>query len=228
MIAPPTFSHPDPMAHRSSAGFPNPPTIVALGPFDDAAHAEQLAAAFTSVRRRCHAQLILLGTGAQRPTVVCRTFAQGVRNGVHVVDHCSNDRWPHLVAAADVVVPSAAAARESLLDALATGRPVVAPINPTTVRLLVLARAGLVYPPGDVRGMARALLRLLTTPKLRHEMGCRASEVARRQQLRQVRLQESGDTVGEHDTDAQPPADNTGHLFWLNRAHEREHTQRIA
>ena len=39
---------------------PSSPT----GPFNDLSHAEQLADAFTAVRRRCTAQLVLLGTAA--------------------------------------------------------------------------------------------------------------------------------------------------------------------
>jgi glycosyltransferase involved in cell wall biosynthesis len=77
-----------------------------------------------------------------------------------------------------------------LLEVLAVGRAVVAPINPATIRLVVPASVGLVYRPGDVSGMAAALLRLLTTPALRHGMACRAGEVARRHQL-QKRLQQS-------------------------------------
>jgi hypothetical protein len=67
MIALPALSLRDPVVARSSAGLPGLPTIIAIGPSDDAAHAEQLAAACTAVRRRCHAQLVLLGIGVQRP-----------------------------------------------------------------------------------------------------------------------------------------------------------------
>jgi len=45
------------MVARSLIGLAGLPTIVALGPFDDRPHAEQLAAAFATVRRHCKAQL---------------------------------------------------------------------------------------------------------------------------------------------------------------------------
>jgi glycosyltransferase involved in cell wall biosynthesis len=158
-------------------GLADLPTIVALGPFDDLDHAETLATAFTAVRRRCNAQFVLLGTGVHRAAIVRRTFAQGARKSVHIVPE---DRWPDLIWAADLVVPSTASGLRRLLEVLAAGRPVVAPVNPTTVRLVVPSSAGLVYRPGDVSGMAGALLRLLNTPSLRHGMACRAREVARR------------------------------------------------
>jgi glycosyltransferase involved in cell wall biosynthesis len=179
----------DPMGARSLVGLAGLPTIVAMGPFDDQAHAEQLAAAFTMVRLRCRAQLVLLGTGGHRATVMRRSFALGVEASVQVIRDFTEDRWPYLIAAADVVVPNAAAASATLLDVLGAGRPVVAQADPTTVRLVVPASAGLIYRPGDVSGMAGALLRLLTTPALRHGMGCRARAVARKYRLQRMALQ---------------------------------------
>jgi glycosyltransferase involved in cell wall biosynthesis len=187
---------PDPVVARSLIGLPGLPTIVAMGPFDDRQEAEELADAFTAVRRRCVAQLVLLGTGPQRTTAVRRAFAHGVGSDVHPFRNFPAGRWSDAVAAADVVVPSGASGSMSLMEVLSACRPVVAPINPTTMRLVVPTSAGLVYRPGDVSGMAAALLRLLTTPALRHGMACRAGEVALRNPLR-MRLQQS--TYGSKD-----------------------------
>jgi glycosyltransferase involved in cell wall biosynthesis len=182
----------DPVVARSLIGLPGLPTIVAMGPFDDRPGAEELAEAFTAVRRHCVAQLVLFGTGPQRTTAVRRAFAHGVGSDVHPLRNFPAGRWSDVLAAADVVVPSTALGSMSLLDVLAACRPVVAPINPTTMQLVVPTSAGLVYRPGDVSGMAAALLRLLTTPALRHGMACRAGEVARRHPVL-MRLQQSTD-----------------------------------
>jgi glycosyltransferase involved in cell wall biosynthesis len=173
----------DPVNARSLIGLAGLPTIVATGPFDDLSHAEQLADAFTAVRRVCRAQLVLLGTGPQRTAVVRRTFARGVGADVHLIRALPASQWSDIVAAADVVVPGTASEPTRLLGVLAVGRAVVAPIDPVTVRLVLSTSAGLVYRPGDVSGMAAALLRLLTSPVLRHGMACRAGEVARRQPM---------------------------------------------
>jgi glycosyltransferase involved in cell wall biosynthesis len=163
-----------------------------MGPFEDRSEAEDLADAFTAVRRHCVAQLVLLGTGPQRTTVVRRAFAHGVGSDVHLLRNFPAGRWSDIVAAADVVVPSTASGSMTLLDVLSACRPVVAPIDPTTMRLVVPTSAGLVYRPGDVSGMAAALIRLLTAPAIRHGMACRAGEVARRHPLL-MRLQQSTD-----------------------------------
>jgi glycosyltransferase involved in cell wall biosynthesis len=183
----------NPMAARSLVGLTGLPTILATGPFDDQADAEQLATAFATVRSRCRAQLVLLGAGKHRATVLRRSFAQGVGTSVHVIRDLPEDRWPYLIAAADVVVPNIAPGYTPLLDVLGAGRPVVAPADPTTVRLVVPASAGLIYRPGDVSGMAGALLRLLTTPALRHGMGCRARTVARKYHLQRMALCTAGE-----------------------------------
>jgi glycosyltransferase involved in cell wall biosynthesis len=170
----------------SLVGLTGLPTIVAIGPFDDRAHAQQLAAAFIAVRRQCRAQLLLLGTGEHRTAVLRRTSAQGVGSSVHVVSDACDYRWSDVVAAADLVVLGSSSGTAMLLDVLAAGRPVVAPADPETVQLVVPAIVGLVYRPGDVSGMAQALLRLATTPVLRRGMGGRARQVARRHHLESI------------------------------------------
>jgi glycosyltransferase involved in cell wall biosynthesis len=186
MSAPLAFSPPDPMAARLSVGLAGLPTIVAIGPFNELAHAERLAAAFTTVRLRCMAQLVLLGTGVERATVMRRAFAQGLGTSVHLVRHTSSVRWSDVIAAADIVVPSPTTNPMTVLDVLALGRPLVAPADPATVRMIVPSSVGLVYRPDAASGMADALLRLLTTPALCHGMGCRATKVARRYELHRI------------------------------------------
>jgi hypothetical protein len=186
------FALHDPVAARSQVGLAERPTIVATGPFDDLSQAEELADAFTLVRQCCTAQLLLLGTGRQRTAIVRRTFAQGVGTDVQALRAMPTGGWSDIVAAADVVVPGTASEPTHLLEIFDIGRPVVAPVGPATARLVLPTSAGLVYRPGDVSGMAAALLRLLTSPTLRNGMACRAGQVARRYPL-SVRLQLSGE-----------------------------------
>jgi hypothetical protein len=115
-----------------------------------------------------------------------KALALGVRTSVHVNEALAGDRWTDLMGAADVVVPSAAAGAITLLDVLAAGRPVVAPIDPLAVQLIVPASVGLVYRHGDVSGTARALLGLLVSPTLRTGMDPCAREVAKPCHLKQI------------------------------------------
>jgi hypothetical protein len=151
---------------HAPTGRPSEPTIVGIGPFDDPEHTHLLATAFAAVRRRHPVQLVLLGTDVHRAT--------------------AKAPWSDVVAAADIVVPSPTTEPKTLLDVLALGRPVVAPANPATVRMIVPSSVGLVYRPDHASGLADALLRLLTMPALRHGMGCRATEVTRRYALQRI------------------------------------------
>jgi glycosyltransferase involved in cell wall biosynthesis len=178
----PEGMHPDIPRDRGRS-FVGLTTIVAIGPFDDHAHAEQLAAAFITVRRHCEVQLVLLGAGQHRTTLMRRISAQGVLSSVHAIRDTYNDQWSDLVAAADVVVLGSSSGTAVLLDVLAAGRPVVAPADPAIVQLVVPAIVGLVYRRGDVSGMTEALRRLVSTPVLRRGMGGRARRVARRHHL---------------------------------------------
>ncbi|MFV9457845.1 glycosyltransferase [Rhodococcus sp. NM-2] len=119
-----------PTGTRSPGRLPNRPTIVAVGPFDDIAHAEQLAAAFTVVRRVYEAQLALIGGGAERDAIVRRAAAHGVETDVHLIADSSGPGWPDLLAAADLVVPSTTTSTTTIREVLAAGRAVVAPEHP--------------------------------------------------------------------------------------------------
>jgi glycosyltransferase involved in cell wall biosynthesis len=175
----------DPKAARALVGLADLPTVVAVGPFDDLEHAEQLAAAFTVVRQQCEAQLVLVGTGS-RCGAMRRAIPHDGGNGMHLVED-SGQRWPELLAAADLVVPSTTSGATRLLEVLAAGRAVVTPEHPNTVGLVVPTSAGLVYRRGDVHGMTEAILRLLTTPALRDGMAARAREVAHRHHFQHMR-----------------------------------------
>src|ERR1700682_3847755 len=98
----------DPVVARSLIDLPGLPTIVAMGPFEDRSESEELAEAFTAVRRHCVAQLVLFGTGPQRTTIVRRAFAHGVGSNVHPLRNFPAGRWSDVLASADVVVPSTA------------------------------------------------------------------------------------------------------------------------
>jgi glycosyltransferase involved in cell wall biosynthesis len=168
---------------RASGALARVPTIVAIGPFDDREHAQQLATAFITVRGQCKAKLLLLGSGAQRVAVIRETSERAIGTSAHLTSDSCDDRWSEVVAGADVVVLGSSSGLSTLLEVMAAGRAVVAPANPATVQLVVPAIAGLVYRQGDLPAMTAALLRLLTDPALRRGMGGRAINVARRHRL---------------------------------------------
>jgi colanic acid biosynthesis glycosyl transferase WcaI len=81
---------------------------------------------------------------------------------------------PQRVRAADLVMPS------KLGGMLASGRPVIATVNPGTEIAEALTIAGIVTPPGDVDALVRALVRLEADTVGRRNMGMSARLQAER------------------------------------------------
>lgn len=155
-------------------------TIVAAGPFDDLEHAQQLATMFTRVQQTCRTRLVLLGDGMCRSLVVRRAAERRLHTRLVLVEDDFGPQRSDLLATADLVIPSPASTLSELEATMAAGRAVVASASPASAALVMPYSAGLLYTPGDVSAMTAAVLRLLSHPELRDEMGVRASQVAQR------------------------------------------------
>ena len=174
---------------RSTASAPELATIVAAGPFDDLEHAQQLAAMFTRVQQTCQTRMVLLGEGARRSLVVRRAAERRLQTRLVLVDDCAGPQRSDVLATADLVIPSPASTLSALEETMAAGRAVVASASPATAQLVMPYSAGLLYAPGDISAMTAAVVRLLSHPELRDQMGIRASHVARDRRLQQLSRQ---------------------------------------
>ena len=174
---------------RSTASVPKLATIVAAGPFDDLEHAQQLAAMFTRVQQTCQTRMVLLGEGARRSLVVRRAAERRLQTRLVLVDDCAGPQRSDVLATADLVIPSPASTLSALEETMAAGRAVVASASPATAQLVMPYSAGLLYAPGDISAMTAAVVRLLSHPELRDQMGSRASHVARDHRLQQLSRQ---------------------------------------
>jgi glycosyltransferase involved in cell wall biosynthesis len=174
---------------RSRASAPDLATIVAAGPFDDLEHAQQLAAMFTRVQQTCRTRLVLLGEGTRRSLVVRRAAERRLHTRLDLVEDCDEPQRSDVLATADIVIPSPVSTLSVLEETMAAGRAVVASASPATAQLVMPYSAGLLYAPGDISAMTAAVLRLLAHPELRHQMGRRASQVARDYRLQALSRQ---------------------------------------
>ncbi len=68
---------------------------------------------------------------------------------------------------------------QSLIEAAATGVPIVASDLPGCREVVEDRRNGILVGPGDVQELAQAVLRLVREPELRRQMGARGREIAR-------------------------------------------------
>ncbi len=156
--------------------------ILFVGRLEPRKGLSQLLAAFPLVRQAVpDAVLLVAGTGPLERK--CRHLARelGIAHAVEFLGCVSDERLPSLYAACDVYC-SPALGGESfgivLLEAMATGRAVVAS-NISGYRLVVDdGRNGLLFSPGDLAGLATAIIRVLGDPALRERLQENARQYA--------------------------------------------------
>ena len=127
-------------------------------------------------------RLIIVGDGTLRRRI--EGMAHGPLAGrVHFEGRVSNEKLPRYYASADIFC-SPARGGESfgivLLEAMASGIPIVATDLPGYRTVLTPGMEGLMTPPRDAASLRVGLETLLQSPRLRAEMGARGIETARR------------------------------------------------
>lgn len=111
-----------------------------------------------------NAQLLLVGRGQEEPRLRALAEALDVRGRIRFAGEQA-DVAPWLAQLDVYVQPSLTAGiSNSILEAMATGLPVVATAVGGTVEVVADGETGLLVPPGDPVAMAEALERLLADP----------------------------------------------------------------
>ncbi|MFT3852370.1 MAG: glycosyltransferase [Ilumatobacteraceae bacterium] len=119
------------------------------------------------------ATLALIGDGPERPAIVAQIERLGLGDVVELRDRLPERETLEVVAASDVLVLASfmEGLPVSLMEALALGRPVVAPRVAGVPELVVDGAHGLLFTPGDWDELAACLARLVDEPALRKELG---------------------------------------------------------
>jgi glycosyltransferase involved in cell wall biosynthesis len=127
-----------------------------------------LEALTSDVISECDLDLYIVGEGPQLAELERMSAAKGLTDRVHFVGRVPKDRIHLWMAAADVLVlPSYSEGRPNVvLEAMATGTPVLATRVAGTAELMSDGKEGLLFQPGDVAGLATGLKRLLEDPAL--------------------------------------------------------------
>jgi phosphatidylinositol alpha-mannosyltransferase len=165
------------------------PVVLFVGRLDPRKGAAVLVDAMAIVRRDfSDAFLLVVGDGPLRERIRRRAAAL-LGDAARFVGAVERDELPRYYAAADVVV-SPALGNESfgivLLEAMASGRPVVASDIAGYRSVLTHGRDGLLVPPNDPSNLARALVHLLAEPELRMRLSTEGRRTACRYDWRVV------------------------------------------
>lgn len=102
--------------------------------------------------------------------------ALGLEKVINFTGEFPRSEVPTMLAAMDISVSSSLTEGMSnaLLESMAVGKPVVATAVGGNPELVEDGKTGYLVPLGDSQSMAEALLKLLTNPELRHNMGLHA------------------------------------------------------
>jgi glycosyltransferase involved in cell wall biosynthesis len=137
-------------------------------------NADVLIRAFESVRKTCAAeapQLLFLGDGPERAHLEALARSLGAGDAVRFLGFHS-DPWRFLHAVDVFTIPSQSEGLpNSLLEAMASGLPVVASRIGGALEAFGETAPGLLVPPGEVAPLADALTKLVLEPDLRAAMG---------------------------------------------------------
>jgi glycosyltransferase involved in cell wall biosynthesis len=113
-------------------------------------------------------ELTVVGDGALRPRLEQRVRELQLSEDVVFAGFVGQDDLPRYYGSADVFCLSSASEGVPvvLMEAMASGVPVVAPRLPGVEELVEDERAGLLFEPGDAEGLARSVERLGSDPRL--------------------------------------------------------------
>jgi glycosyltransferase involved in cell wall biosynthesis len=157
-------------------------TIVCVGKLEREEGARQAIWAFDILLQLFpEAQLQLLGAGSQEPAL--RALVQGLQNAANVQFLGAAVDGANVLHAAEVVwIPSQAnCGRQVALEAMASGRVVVASDVPCLREVLRDGETGFLVPAGDVVARARRTRLLFHDEGLRQRIGAAARQYVQRQ-----------------------------------------------
>lgn len=162
-----------PDGFRARYDIPAGPTVLAVGRLDPEKHLPELIEALALLRDRVEAHLVIVGRGQQRTRLERMTRRLGLSEHVTFCGMVPDDLMPNAYAVGDVYCHAGRAELQSIstLEAMASGRPVVAADAGALPLLVRDGVNGYLFRPGDVSGLAARLEGVLADDALRRQMG---------------------------------------------------------
>jgi len=164
------------------------PTYMYLGRLDKEKHIDELIKALPLVRRKVDAQLVIAGSGQLRAQLVELAKREHVYDNVVFTGFINDDDLPRVYAACDVFCNAGTAELQSIvtLEAMATGKPVIAANAMALPDLVHNGVNGYTFDPGDIQTLATRLIELLTDQTKREAMGQKSLEIVARHDIQQT------------------------------------------
>ncbi|MGH3085782.1 MAG: glycosyltransferase, partial [Rubrobacteraceae bacterium] len=158
---------------RRGHGIPDRPTFLYVGRLDAEKRVEDGIRALKLVREEVDAQFMVAGDGRRREELAALARSEGVSEHVIFTGFVEDEELPDAYAACDVFCNAGVAELQSIvtMEAMATGKPVVAANARALPHLVHEGVNGHRFEPGDVQTLASRLAELLSDEGKRAEMG---------------------------------------------------------
>jgi len=173
----------DAVAMREELDIGDEPLVVTASRLIKRKSPDLLVSAFARVLKVVpDAKLVIAGSGREEDNLSCQIKDLNIINSVFMVGELSKEKVAQLMAAADVfVLPSKMESFGlSLLEASATGVPVVCSNAGGVPEVFQDGFNALLYPPGDDNAMAKAIICLIQDKELAKTISTNAVETASR------------------------------------------------
>jgi len=155
-----------------------PAYLVACGRLTELKGFADLIRAFAAIRRGRPLRLVILGDGPERPSLERLAAELGVRADVDLPGFVANPYAWFGHARGFVLCSRSEGLANVLVEAMICGAPIVSSRCTGAEEVVEDGRTGLLYEPGDIDGLTRALARLLDAPEAAAERACAARERA--------------------------------------------------
>ncbi|HXF05903.1 MAG TPA: glycosyltransferase family 4 protein [Blastocatellia bacterium] len=169
-------------AMRQRLGLADRIVLGFVGSFQPWHRVELLVEALALLRNYCRLQVVLVGDGPCRDSVLAASRRLNVSDRVTAVGAVSPSEVPEFLSAFDVgVLPGSNDYGHpmKLLEYAAAGLPSVAPDLPSIRSVIEHGVTGLLFSAGQVNSLAATLAQLVTDEQLRHRLGaCARRQIA--------------------------------------------------
>ncbi|MGQ0575176.1 MAG: glycosyltransferase [Pseudonocardia sp.] len=165
--------------YRAGADGPVP-TVLFVGRLDQEKRVDELLRAFALLPAGLPGRVEIVGDGARRGEWTALAARLGIAERVEFRGFVAEDELRAAYARAAVFCMPGVAELQSLatLEAMAASTPVLAADAMALPHLVHPGRNGLLFPPGDVAALSRALAVLLGDAVLRRRMGAAGRQIA--------------------------------------------------
>ena len=167
------FSDPEPATRKKLNLPPDIPIIIHVGRLDKDKSVDMVIRAAVPAIRKSEAHLLIVGDGCQMGNLTRLCKELGIGRRVHFTGFLPQSELPEIYRIADVFVTASEIETQGivLLEAAASGLPIVA-VNATCISETVHhCLNGILVKPGDLPALSEAIITLVNAPKRAYVMG---------------------------------------------------------